>query len=407
MQATTSVRIESLCKIAAAFTSLRSLDRVGEIVRDAALELVGSDGASVLLPEGDGCCFPRHSALALARSERSKLESSAGGWAMRNRCPAIIPDVAHDPRTPFAVYGPTLIESVAAVPILQGGQGGQGGTSPSLPPGLVGQSSAGLPAPRSPREDSPVALGAIENYWIERHVASKEEIEMLQLLAELTALGLRSVHLCAELESRVQARTADLEQLSRQLLDEAEQRRRSEEEARRLACTDELTGLYNRRGLFSLGGPLLVQGRKSSWPICVLYADVDGLKRINDTQGHEAGDRAIQAAARALKGALRETDLVARVGGDEFCAVLTGSQGDGSALLARLSRLAKADPSSGRPAMSVGLARDDGAMGTDLDRLVQRADHVMYALKRWRRERTFAPNRETLRLWAPASSSAD
>lgn len=376
MQASSSVRIESLCKIAATFTGLRSLDRVGEVVRDAALELVGSDGASVLLPEGDGCYFPRHSTLTLSRcGERCGVEASAGGWAMRNRCPAIIPDVARDPRTPFSVYGPTLIESVAAVPIEGEGK---------------------------------VALGAIENYWIERHIASKEEIEMLQLLAELTALGLRSIHLCTELESRVQARTADLEQLSRRLLDEAEQRRRSEEEARRLAYTDELTGLYNRRGLFALGEPLLQTGRETGWPICVLYADVDGLKQINDTQGHEAGDRAIQAAAHALKAALRETDLVARLGGDELCAVLTGSQGDGSALLSRLSRLAQPDPANGRPALSVGLARDDRAATTDLERLVQRADHVMYALKRWRRERVFAPDRETLRLWPPCPArSAD
>jgi diguanylate cyclase (GGDEF)-like protein len=401
MQATSSVRIESLCKIAATFTGLRSLDRVGEVVRDAALELVGSDGASVLLPEGDGCYFPRHSTLTLARGgERCGVEASAGGWAMRNRCPAIIPDVAHDPRTPFSIYGPTLIESVAAVPILQGGTAARS---------VAEQSSTGLgAAARGSREpEGKVALGAIENYWIERHTASKEEIEMLQLLAELTALGLRSIHLCAELESRVQARTADLEQLSRRLLDEAEQRRRSEEEARRLAYTDELTGLFNRRGLFALGEPLLHKGRESGWPICVLYADVDGLKKINDTQGHEAGDRAIQAAARALTAALRETDLVARLGGDELCAVLTGSQGDGSALLSRLSRLAQPDRESGRPAMSIGLARDDRAATTDLERLVQRADHVMYALKRWRRERTFAPDRETLRLWPPCPARSE
>ena len=91
--------------------------------------------------------------------------------------------------------------------------------------------------------------------------------------------------------------------------------------------------------MFALGEPLLQEGRGSGWRISVLYADVDGLKRINDTQGHEAGDRLIQAAARALRCALRETDLVARVGGDKFYAILRGPQGDGSSLLSRLSRL--------------------------------------------------------------------
>lgn len=137
--------------------------------------------------------------------------------------------------------------------------------------------------------------------------------------------------------------------------------------------------------------PLLRAGRNCGCPVYVLYADIDGLKAINDTHGHEAGDRLIQNAARSLRGALRAQDLLSRVGGDELCAVLAGSQDDGSVFLERLARLATSDPANGIPSLSFGLTRDDGQPSTDMQGLIQRADHVMYALKRWRRNPASIP----------------
>ena len=374
MSASSHTTARSLSKIAATFSGLRSLDRLGEVVRDAARELVGADGTSVLLADGRGWFYPRHSTLALLRGdERSRLEASVGGLTLRTRGPVVIPDVASDPRA-RSLQGAGGIESVAAVPIL------------------------------GRQTDAP--LGAIESYWAAPHSPSIEEVGLLELLAELTALGLRALQAHSEVEAAVRSRTADLEELSRRLLLDAAQRQRAEEDARRQAFTDELTGLYNRRALFALGEPLVQEGRASGFRVSVLYADVDGLKRVNDTQGHAAGDRLIVAAARALRSALRETDLVVRVGGDEFCAILRGSQGDGSSLLARLSQLSTPHPHSGVPALSIGLSRDDGAATTTLPLLVQRADHFMYMLKRWRREQTVAADRETVRLYGARRSAA-
>lgn len=89
-----------------------------------------------------------------------------------------------------------------------------------------------------------------------------------------------------------------------------------------LAIGDELTGLANRRGFEMLGERLLAAARRLELPLAVVYADLDNMKPINDQLGHDAGDRAIAEVGRLVEEALRGSDLIARVGGDEFCAVL-------------------------------------------------------------------------------------
>lgn len=88
-----------------------------------------------------------------------------------------------------------------------------------------------------------------------------------------------------------------------------------------IANTDELTGLYNRRGLFELGKNTLNFAKSVGQYGMIIYCDMDGLKKINDTYGHEAGDRAILAESIILKGNFRSNDIVARIGGDEFAII--------------------------------------------------------------------------------------
>jgi diguanylate cyclase (GGDEF)-like protein len=149
-----------------------------------------------------------------------------------------------------------------------------------------------------------------------------------------------------------------------------------------MAVTDDLTGLKNRRGLLLTGEPLLEAARRAGRAISVLYLDVDGLKRVNDTQGHAAGDRLIASAGEVLGSVFRSADVVARLGGDEFAVLLSGmDQAETAMLQERLrSRLAESGISA-----STGVAHlAPTQAGQSLEQLVDLADVAMYAVKRGR-----------------------
>ena len=159
--------------------------------------------------------------------------------------------------------------------------------------------------------------------------------------------------------------------------------------AERVANTDMLTGLPNRRHTLTFLEKALVGAREHGAPLAVAIFDIDHFKRINDGYGHAVGDDVIRRVARRAKASLRDEDMVGRFGGEEFVCVLQRSSAQAAELVAeRLRKAIEADGSEGDlpPAtVSIGLAVYDGE--PDAEELLHRADQALYAAKREGRNR--------------------
>ena len=159
---------------------------------------------------------------------------------------------------------------------------------------------------------------------------------------------------------------------------------------RQLSLVDPLTELSNRRGFMTLGRQLLLQARRRGLPCVLLFVGLDGLKAINDTLGHSAGDSAIRHTGRLLRESLRECDIVARLGGDEFAALLGDTDEAGATEVVRRLRetVAHHAHEAGLPyrlELSIGTAVARAGQG--LEAMLQEADARMYQEKQRRRTR--------------------
>ncbi|WP_430780288.1 EAL domain-containing protein [Actinoplanes sp. G11-F43] len=156
-----------------------------------------------------------------------------------------------------------------------------------------------------------------------------------------------------------------------------------ERDLRHQALHDGLTGLPNRKLLLDRLDHALTRSRVSGEPIALLYLDLDGFKRVNDSLGHNAGDLLLRTAADRLTGVLRPQDTVARLGGDEFAVLLEAPDSVERVALACLETIARPFAVHGREAVvtvSVGVV-PDAARFTDADEVVRNADVAMYAAK--------------------------
>lgn len=192
------------------------------------------------------------------------------------------------------------------------------------------------------------------------------------------------------LEARVVERTRALKAANSKLMDEICQRQKVEDDVRRLSLTDELTGLHNRRSFFLLADQVLRSSRRNDQSCLLFFIDLDGLKKLNDVQGHEAGDLAIIAAAQVLVAAFRESDVVARIGGDEFVVLAADVGEPADALSARVQALVDEFNDSDRCrypiGLSIGAVHCSSKELKPLGELLAGADAAMYANKQRRRE---------------------
>jgi len=160
-----------------------------------------------------------------------------------------------------------------------------------------------------------------------------------------------------------------------------------QDELRRMGTADSLTRLMNRRGFLPTAEHHLELAKRTYMPTALMFLDLDGLKHVNDTLGHAAGDGMITEAAYVMRQTFRASDVIARMGGDEFCVLFaTESEATADAAAARLQEaVLQANAQDGRPfelSFSTGVAMFDPEQPCSLDQLMATADERMYVNKR-------------------------
>jgi two-component system CheB/CheR fusion protein len=161
--------LEKLVYAVQALSEARSVARIAEIVRRAARDLTGADGASFVLRDGDLCYYIDEDAIGpLWKGQRFPMSACVSGWVMNNAQPAVIEDIFADERVPIDAYRVTFVRSLAMVPIR--------GASP---------------------------IGAIGNYWATTRLTSESEVAALQALADSTSVALENVQLYSDLQDKL------------------------------------------------------------------------------------------------------------------------------------------------------------------------------------------------------------
>jgi len=169
------------------------------------------------------------------------------------------------------------------------------------------------------------------------------------------------------------------------------ERHRMQAALRSLSLIDDLTGLYNRRGFLTLAEQHLKLAHRTKRGLLLVFADLDGLKQINDTFGHQEGDLALIKTAEILKETFRASDIIARLGGDEFTVLAIDASDDSAEIIiTRLQeKLKDYDAQKNHHyelSLSVGIARFDPKDTFSLEELMAKADGALYEHKRKRRK---------------------
>lgn len=187
------------------------------------------------------------------------------------------------------------------------------------------------------------------------------------------------------------------------ILRDVTKRKKMEEQLKESSITDELTGLLNRRGFFTIAEQHVKLSLRSGREMFLIYLDLDYLKEINDKLGHRAGDKALIDFAGLLKRTYRESDVMARIGGDEFAVLLTDNlKAGGEQIIARhlYENLDSYNEKGGRPfslSVSMGTICYDPKTPCSLDDLISRADVLMYNNKKHRKSASALRNPVTER----------
>jgi diguanylate cyclase (GGDEF)-like protein len=211
--------------------------------------------------------------------------------------------------------------------------------------------------------------------------------------------------------ARIAANDVEVQRLTHLLawaIQYAKKQKQRAVQMRKLALLDELTGLYNRRGFQVLAKQHLKLARRTQCRSFIVFADVNGLKQINDTGGHAEGDHILKETAAVLRDSVRESDIVARLGGDEF-VILARDIPDSSStpISTRLQENLRAHNEQnrkGQAPLSIAFGfLSFGCETLSIEDLLILADQVMYRHKRASHTATRTPSRDqyTAVNWDP------
>ncbi|MGM3309349.1 sensor domain-containing diguanylate cyclase [Anabaena sp. WFMT] len=287
--------MEHLLAVVQELCSAHTLEEITKIVLVAVRKLTSSDGATFVLSDNGFSYYVDEDAISpMWKGQRFPMDTTISGWVIRNCQPGIIADVSVDPRSSHYFYENTFIKSMAMVAICTKG-------------GIA-------------------AIGAIGTYWGQHHQPTHEEVKLLQLLADSTAIAMDNIAIYAELNRQLSDRTTALEIAQITLLQETQERKAIEAEIRRISHTDELTGLHNRRGFYLMAEQQLRLAKRSQIYTSVMFIELSTLEYINEIFGHEFAEDAIVITANLLKRSLRNSDTLGRIEEDQFVVLVQGYQ---------------------------------------------------------------------------------
>jgi diguanylate cyclase (GGDEF)-like protein len=203
-----------------------------------------------------------------------------------------------------------------------------------------------------------------------------------------TALAVRTVREGAQ--DYLVKGEANLKPLTR-VIHYAIERQKAQSRLQNLTLVDELTGVYNRRGFMTIANQQVKLAQRTQTQWMIIFADVDGLKKINDTFGHPEGDEVLREVANLLKSTFRESDVIARIGGDEFAVLaMAATESVAQSFTHRLQNMVDLHNAAlgrkYRVSISLGLAHYDPQNPRRVEEVLAQADAAMYEHKRKQKE---------------------
>jgi diguanylate cyclase (GGDEF)-like protein len=351
--------IERLLDIATQLSSERDLDRLLNLIIDQTSHLLNADRVSLFLVNGDEDFLEAKIAQGLqTQSFKVPIDQGVVGWVARNRELLNIEDAQLDSRLYLAKFGgdknPYSVHSMLCVPLLDGNQ---------------------------------QLHGVIQAMRSEIAPFNREEETLIRAVASQATVAIRN----ALLNKQMEEANANLE---RKVTERTKELRRMNRELEEISITDALTGAYNRRYFNQL---LMHEKRfanRYGATFSLIMFDIDHFKKINDHQGHDAGDAILRQMIEKIRNMLRDCDFLFRYGGEEFTILLPRTGLGGAATLAERIREHVANLTFNHDGMaltditiSLGVAAWIEADPDEAERLLQRADQALYDSKRSGRNR--------------------